>query len=75
MDKRIGRHMVMHFAVERSFWSSDEPDRHTCPWQSTTITPEGNAFHVRFRQQNRIHAAMRPAGDAGRGVGGGLSDE
>ncbi len=27
MDKRIGRHMVMHFAVERSFWSSDKSRR------------------------------------------------
>ena len=35
----------------------------------------GNAFHIRFRHQNGTHAAMNSAGDAGRGVGGGLSGE
>ena len=36
---------------------------------------EGNTFHVRFREHNGTYAAMNSAGDAGRGVGGGVFDE
>ncbi|WP_175556527.1 hypothetical protein [Acidocella aminolytica] len=64
----------MSFAVKRSFWPSDESRGAPDPANPRQCR-EGIAFHVRFRQQNGTHAAMNSAGDAGRGVGGGLSGE
>ncbi len=60
-DKRIGWHMVLPFAVERSFWPSDASKCTPDPYQSTTLLGLGNAICVPFHQHSETHAAMNSA--------------
>jgi hypothetical protein len=73
-DKQRCGKVVMRFDVGRIFWTSDEPRRapdHANPRQCRARL----IFLMSGAAGKRGQTAMNSAGDAGRGVGGGLSDE